>query len=68
MQAILEIEEEAIIFILNQDKGLSVANNALRDKIICAICIYYLQLVDIEISQKRVKARFSALSSSLPTQ
>ena len=37
-----EIEEEAIIFILDRDKGLGAADNELRDKIIRAVYAYYL--------------------------
>ena len=42
IRAIPEIEEEATIFILDRDKGLGAADNELRDRIIRAVCAYYL--------------------------
>jgi hypothetical protein len=39
---ILEIEEEAIVFILDCDKGFSAADDELGDGIIKAVCAYYL--------------------------
>jgi hypothetical protein len=42
VRAIPEIKEEATVFISDCDKGLKAADDKLGDKVIRAICAYYL--------------------------
>ena len=42
IRVIPEIEEEETVFISDRDKGLSATDNKLRDKVIKAVCTYYL--------------------------
>jgi hypothetical protein len=42
VRAILEIEEEVIMFISDRDKSLGAADDKLGDRIIKAVCVYYL--------------------------
>ena len=42
IRAIPEIEEEATVLISDRDKGLEAADDELGDRIIRAICVYYL--------------------------
>jgi transposase-like protein len=42
VRAIPEIKEEATVFISDRDKGLGAADDKLGDRVIRAICAYYL--------------------------